>query len=117
GNGYDGGRWNGGNFAYNQSANNFGSVHVANTYEQNLTVTNRTNVSYAGGTNGLRTEPTAEERSAGNETHIPMTAAQTSHVTTAASNPAFAASRNNGHPAIAATSRPAQLDGAAAHTQ
>ena len=76
GNGYDGGRWNGNNFAYNQSANNFGSVHVPNTYQQNLTVTNRTNLSYAGGANGIKAEPTAAERSAENERHTPATAEQ-----------------------------------------
>ena len=35
GSGYDGGRWNGDNFAYNRSANNFGAVSVPNTYQQN----------------------------------------------------------------------------------
>jgi hypothetical protein len=117
GNGYDGGRWNGGNFAYNQSANNFGSVHVANSYQHSLAANNGSNVSYVGGANGLKTEPTAEERSAANDQHIPATAAQTSHITTAASNPALAASHNNGHPAIAATSRPAELGAVGAHTQ
>src|SRR5580658_2697686 len=95
GNGYDGGRWNGGNFAYNRSANNFGSVNVSNTYRQNLTVSNRTNVSYVGGTGGITAAPTAEQRAAANEQHIPATAAQTSHITAAAANPAFAASHNN----------------------
>ena len=117
GNGYDGGRWNGNNFAYNRSANNFGSVHVANAYEQNLTVNNRTNVSYVGGANGLKAEPTAEDRAAANDKHIPVTAEQTRHITAAAGNPAFAASHNNGHPTIAATSRPAEFEGAAAHAQ
>jgi hypothetical protein len=117
GNGYDGGRWNGGNFAYNQSANNFGSVHVANSYQHGLTTNNGSNVSYVGGANGLKTEPSAEERSAANDKHIPATAEQTRHITTAASNPALAASHNNGHPAIAATSRPAELGAVAAHTQ
>jgi len=64
GSGYDGGRWNGNNFSYNRSANNFGSVHVTNVYEQPLVVRNRSNVSYVGGTNGLKAEPTAAERSA-----------------------------------------------------
>jgi hypothetical protein len=113
GSGYDGGRWNGGNFAYNRSANNFGSTNVSNTYEQNLTVNNHTNVSYAGGAGGTKAEPTAEERAAANDKHTPATAEQTKHITAAAANPAFAASHNNGHPAIAATSRPAEFEGAA----
>jgi hypothetical protein len=115
GSGYDGGRWNGGNFAYNRSANNFGSVNVSNTYEQNLTVNNRTNVSYTGGADGIKAEPTAEERAAANDKHIAATAEQTKHITAAAANPEFAASHNNGHPAIAATSRPAAFEGTA-HT-
>jgi hypothetical protein len=115
GGGYDGGRWNGNNFDYNRSANNFGSVHVEHAYEQNLTVNNRSNVSYVGGANGLKAEPTAEERTAANERHTPGTAEQTRNITAAASNPAFAASHNNGHPAITATSRPAEVGRAGAN--
>jgi hypothetical protein len=114
GSGYDGGRWDGGHFAYNRSANDFGSVKVQNTYEENLTVNNRTNVSYVGGADGLKAAPTAAERSAENDRHTPATAEQARHLTAAAGNPAFAASHNNGHPAIAATSRPAQFEGAGA---
>jgi hypothetical protein len=114
GSGYDGGRWDGGNFAYNRSANNFGSVNVQNAYEKPLIVNNHTNVSYVGGENGLKAEPTAEERVADNDKHTPLTAEQTRHITAAASDPAFAASHNNGHPALAATSRPAEFGTAAA---
>ena len=49
GSGYDGGRWNGSNFAYNRSANNFGSVRVQHAYQQNLSSYNGTHVSYLGG--------------------------------------------------------------------
>ncbi len=112
GSGYDGGRWNGSSFAYNQSANNFGSVHVQNTYQQTLIVNNHTNVSYVGGENGIKAEPTAEERAVDNDKHTPPTAEQSRHIEAAAANPAFAASRNNGHPAIAATSRAAEFTGA-----
>ena len=52
--GYEGGRWNNGRFAYNRTVNNFGSIHVTNVYEQNVTVINNTNVSYNGGTGGVR---------------------------------------------------------------
>ena len=112
GSGYNGGHWDGGNFFYNRSANNFGSVPVRNAYEQTVSGTNRTNVSYVGGPNGLRVEPTAGERVAESETHTTATAEQARHITAAASNPAFAASHNNGHPEIAATSRPAAFEGA-----
>lgn len=111
GNGYDGGRWDGDHFAYNRSANNFGSVHVQNAYQQSLAVANRTNVSYAGGTNGTKAEPTPAERSAETERHTPATAEQSRHIAAAAGDPALAASHNNGHPTIAATSRPAEIGG------
>ncbi len=112
GSGYDGGRWNGGNFDYNRSANNFGTVSVQNTYEKTLAVNNRTNVSYVGGENGLKAEPTADERLADSDRHTPATAEQTRHMTIAASDPALAVSHNNGHPAMAATSRPGEFKNA-----
>jgi hypothetical protein len=114
GNGYEGGRWEGGRFAYNQSANNFGSVHVENVYRQNVTITNNTHTSFAGGPNGIRAEPTAGEREAERDRHVPPTADQTRHIAAAAGNPALAAKNNNGRPAIAATARPGQFEGAAA---
>jgi hypothetical protein len=117
GSGYQGGRWDGGHFAYNQSANNFGSVHVANAYSAPLTGSNHSNTSFVGGANGLKAEPTAQERSAETERHTPATAEQTSHVTASARDPALAASHNNGHPALAATSRPAGAERAGAHPQ
>jgi hypothetical protein len=111
GRGYEGGRWDNGRFAYNQTANNFGSVHVADVYSQNVTVINNTRVSYVGGSGGLATQPTAEERQAAQDHHVPLTDAQTKHIATAAGTPDLAATRNNGHPAIAATSHPAQFTG------
>jgi WXXGXW repeat (2 copies) len=112
GSGYEGGRWEGGRFAYNQSVNNFGSVHVENAYRQNVTVINNTHTSFAGGPNGVKAEPTAGEREAERDRHVPPTADQTRHIAAAAGNPAFAAKNNNGHPAIAATARPGQFEGA-----
>src|SRR5271170_7380758 len=73
GSGYEGGRWNNGSFAYNRSVNNFGSTHVTNVYQKNVTVINNNNVSYVGGTGGLRAEPTAEERAAASERHVAPT--------------------------------------------
>jgi hypothetical protein len=111
GRGYEGGRWDNGRFAYNRTANNFGSVRVTNVYTQNVTVINNTHVSYVGGTGGLVTQPTAEERQAEQDHHVFLTAEQTKHNATAASTPDLAATRNNGHPTIAATSHPAQFTG------
>lgn len=112
GQGYQGGRWQGANFVYNRTVNNFGSVHVPNVYASGVSAANRSHVSYAGGTGGLRTAPNAGEQQAARQHHVPMTAEQTSHVSAAARLPDLAASHNSGHPAIAATSRPAQFEGA-----
>lgn len=90
----------------NRTVNDFGSVHVTNVYESNVTVINNSHVSY-NGAGGLTTQPTAAQRQVMQERHVPMTAVQTSHVATAAKTPELAASRNGGHPAIAATARPA----------
>ena len=109
--GYQGGHSDGANFVYNRSANNFGSMHVTHVYDQKVTVTNNSKVNYAGGAGGLRNEPTAEERSAEHDRHVPATTQQTKHITAAAKSPALAASHNRGRPAIAAASRPAQFKG------
>ena len=106
GNGYEGGRWEGGGFVYNRSANNFGSVQVRNSYERNVSVVNDSHVAYTGGAGGLRSEPTAQERSYEQERHVSPTAEQVQHSNAAARNPEFAASRNHGNPPVAATSRP-----------
>jgi hypothetical protein len=111
GSGYEGGRWESGRFAYNGTVNNFGSVQITNVYRSNVTVVNNSQVSFAGGPHGLATQPTAADRLAERDHHVPVTAAQASHITAAAKNPAFAAKQNGGHPAIAATARPAQFEG------
>ncbi len=112
GSGYEGGRWENGGFVYNRTVNNFGAVHVAHDYDQKVTGTNNSKVSYVGGAGGLKSEPTAQERAAQNSKHVPATAEQSKHFAAAATNPALAASRNKGQPAIAASSRPGQFEGA-----
>jgi len=111
GSGYQGGRWEGKEFVYNRAVTNVGKINVAHVYQQKVAGTNNARTSYAGGTGGLRSEPTAEERSAEHDAHAPATAEQTKHIAAAAGSPALAASRNKGRPAVAATSHPAQFKG------
>ena len=105
--GFAGGRWAGNSFAYNQSVTNVNVTNIHNTYNQtvvnNITVNK---VSYNGGTGGTAAVPTAQEKAAAQEPHVPPTAMQRQHVQEAARNPALAAKANGGHPAIAATPRP-----------
>jgi len=111
--GYAGGRWVGNSFAYNRTVVNVNVTNVHNTYNEtvvnNVTVNNR--VSFNGGAGGTVATPTAQERTAAAEPHTPPTAMQHQHVQEAARNPALAARANGGHPAIAATARPAAFTG------
>src|SRR5579871_6289358 len=105
--GFVGGHWAGGSFAYNRAVVNVNTTVVHNTYNttvvNNVTVVNR--VSYNGGAGGLTATPTAQERAAAQESHVPPTQVQQQHVQQAVRNPALAAHANGGHPAIAATAR------------
>jgi hypothetical protein len=110
--GFAGGRWAGNSFAYNTAVNNVNTTVIHNTY--NTTVVNNVtvnNVSYNGGAGGIPAAPTAAERAAAAQPHIPPTAVQRQHVQEAVRNPALSARANGGHPAIAATARPAAFSG------
>ncbi len=105
--GFAGGRWVGNSFAYNRSVTNVNVVNIHNTY--NETVVNNVTVnkvSFNGGAGGTAAVPTAQERAAAVEPHVPPTAMQQQHIQQAARNPALQAKANGGHPAIAATPRP-----------
>jgi WXXGXW repeat (2 copies) len=110
GTGYLGGRWVGGVFAYNETINNFGGVHITNVYRETV-VENVTRVSFNGGNGGLSVQPTALERQAAQEHHVAPTTLQTQHVQTASTNKALLASTNHGNPAIAGTSKPNEFSG------
>jgi hypothetical protein len=111
--GFAGGRWVGNSFAYNRSVTNVTNVTVIhNTYNEtvvnNVTVNNR--VSFNGGPGGVPAQPTAQERAAAAEPHVPPTPMQRQHVQEAQRNPALSAKANGGHPSIAATPRPAAFN-------
>ena len=110
--GFEGGYWRGGAFFYNRAVNNFGGVHVTNVFERN--VTNVTVNRYAfNGPGGVMRQPTPAERAAMHETHVQATELQRQHVQLAAQNTALRASVNHGRPAILATPRPTDFNGAA----
>ncbi len=112
--GFVGGRWNGGVFAYNAAVMHVDTTVIHNTYVDRTVINNTTinnNVSYNGGKGGTTVQPTAEERAAEHEQHVPATAEQTQHEHAASTNRALLASENHGHPAIAATSKPGEFTG------
>jgi hypothetical protein len=77
--GYAGGFWRGRAFTYNTAVNNLGGVYITNVYNQTVTVSNGTNVSFNGGSAGLATQPSAQETTAASERHTPPTNAQAQH--------------------------------------
>ena len=108
--GFQGGRWENGQFFYNRAVNNVNVTNVTNVY--NTTVINNTEnrVSYNGGEGGVNARPTAEEQAAESERHIPPVAEQTQHEAAARSNPQQFAAANHGKPPVAATPKPGALN-------
>ena len=111
GEGYQGGRWDNGNFYYNGAVNNISRERrITNVYNQpvssQLTIHNP---SYHGGRGGVTVQPTIGQRMLGAERHIQPTAEQAQHQSAARGNRALGASQNRGRPPIAATSRPGML--------
>jgi hypothetical protein len=106
--GFVGGRWAGNSYAYNTNVNNVNVTNVHNTYNEtvinNVTVNK---VSYNGGAGGVVAAPTERERMYARDPHVAPTPLQREHVQEASRNPTLAATANGGHPAIAATPRPA----------
>ena len=111
GDGYEGGYWRGGAFFYNRTVNNITNVSITNVYSKTVVVNNTSNVSFNGGTGGTTAKATPEQLAAANERHIPPTAEQTRHAEAAAKDPALSLNNNHGHPAVAATARPAVFKG------
>ena len=111
GHGYEGGRWDNGQFYYNRAVNNFGATQITRVYNQPITVNNTTinRVSYNGGQGGLQVRPTPEQEQVAADPHIPATPSQVTHVRTASVNADQFQSTNQGKPPVAATPRPGEL--------
>jgi|HubBroStandDraft_6_1064221.scaffolds.fasta_scaffold01935_7 hypothetical protein len=113
GRGYGGGHWQGQQFYYNTAVSQVNVTNIHNTYTQtvvNNTTVNR--VSFNGGTGGVAVRPSAEEQAAARAPHQAATAVQVQHRQAAMADHSLLASVNHGKPPIAATPRPAELNGA-----
>ncbi len=109
--GFSGGEWRGDRFAYNTAIVNVNRTVIHNTYinetiVHNTTIINNNHVAYAGGPNGIRHEPTSEERRGMTEHHIAPTPVQRQHFEAAAKDPQQHFNVNHGHPATIASPRP-----------
>jgi hypothetical protein len=107
--GFGGGIWVGEHFSYNTAVTNVNTTIVHNTYVNKTVINNNTTVNRTSfnGPNGVTAQPTAAERAASREQHIPPTATQTSHEHSASTNRAQLASVNHGRPANLAMGHPA----------
>jgi hypothetical protein len=79
GNGYWGGRWDHGHFAYNTTVNNFGGKRFTNTYSEPFSATNESRKAFNGGAGGTYAHPTAAQEAYAHERHIAPTSAQVYH--------------------------------------
>lgn len=109
--GFQGGRWDNGHFFYNRAVMNINVSNIHNVYEERVSNTTVSRVSYNGGEGGITARPTAQEEAAAKERHIGPVAAQTQHIQAARNNPQMRASANQGKPPIAATSKPGDFKG------
>jgi len=112
--GFVGGAWNGGTFSYNSAVTNVNVTNVRNTtfntYNQPVAQnTALSQVSYNGGVGGITAQPTAEERLAERDQHLPATQLQAHHQQLASTNPAQLASANHGTPSLLATPKAASF--------
>lgn len=114
--GFYGGEWRGRSFYYNRSVTNVSVTNVTNVYNKTVIVNNRTvnNVSYNGGSGGVRAQPTRQEMAAEHEHHEAPLSTQMQHQQMASQNRQNFARVNQGRPAIAATARPADFSGRSA---
>lgn len=106
GEGFEGGRWQNGQFYYNSAVNNVSTTTVHNVYKEPVSNTTVTRVSYNGGKGGISARPTPKQEAVAHQKHVPPVAAQTQHAQAARTQPELRASANHGKPAIAATPKP-----------
>jgi hypothetical protein len=102
GEGYGGGRWDGGHFFYNRSVNNVDITRNRNVYNTTIENRNESHVSFNGGSGGIAVRATLQQEAVARQRHLPPIAAQTEHAQTARANPESRATVNHGKPSNAA---------------
>jgi WXXGXW repeat (2 copies) len=105
GDGFVGGRWDGGHFYYNSAVWHVDRSVVHNVYENRVTIVNNNHVSFNGGNGGVMARASAEQEAARNERHVEAVAAQRQQMDAARGNQQLRASANHGKPPIAATEK------------
>jgi len=103
--GFEGGRWQGGMFAYNRAVMNIGVGIGVNVYSKTVINSAPSGACFNGGNGGVRAQPTAHELTYAHERHIPPSGEQLKHQQLASKSPDLKFAHNHGKPAIAATGR------------
>lgn len=112
--GFYGGGWRGNTFYYNKTVTNVNVTVVKNVYNQPVTINKVTKVSFNGGPNGLKSQPTAEQKQAFQERKAGLLAPQQKqHLQLARQDKALRFNANNGAPKVAALQRAGSFDGKA----
>lgn len=113
GDGYYGGYWRDRHFYYNQAVNNVTVTNIRYVYVDRVvnTATRENRVSYNGGPGGTTARPSPRQPIVAREQRVPPTPVQQQHIRMAREDRALLASENQGKPPVAATARPAQLNG------
>jgi hypothetical protein len=106
GEGYGGGRWDGGHFFYNRSVNNVDITINRNVYSADIERHNENRVSFNGGSGGVEAHATSQQEAAAHQRHVAPVAAQTEHAQSARANPELRAAANHGNPPAAARAMP-----------
>ncbi len=114
GNGFDGGRWQGGHFAYNTAVSRVNTTVIHNTYNQNVSYgNNRTSFNGAG---GISARPSSEQTAMARQHNQPA-ANPVAQQRAAAGGPIQArqSTQNQGRPANTETARPAAAPASASN--
>src|ERR1017187_7407305 len=98
GEGYGGGRWDGGHFFYNRSVNNVDISINRNVYNTAIEHHNENRVSFNGGSGGIDARASSHQQSIASQRHVAPVAAQVEHARTARANPELRAGSNHGNP-------------------
>ena len=105
GDGFVGGRWDGGHFFYNREVSNVNVTIIHNVYNERVSMRNDSHVSFNGGNGGISARATAQEEAAERDRRAGPVAAQSQQREAARGNTELRASVNHGKPPIAATPR------------
>ena len=105
GSGFQGGYWQGQTYYYNRAVTHLDDARATHVYSRPVAA-NSSHVAFNGGSGGLRAAPSAQDRKAEHDTHLPPTSEQAQHHQGAMQNKAQQASVNHGRPPVAATAKP-----------